>query len=126
MSWQTYVDSNLVGSQALKRAAIFGHDAGQWATSSGLTIQPAEVQKLVAAFKDPSGIRAAGIYLAGDKYFALKADDRSIYGKKGAAGCVCVKTGKAVLIGLYDESQQPGAAANVVEKVADYLIQSGY
>jgi len=64
--------------------------------------------------------------LAGVKYFALKADDRSVYGKKGSAGCITVKTNKAILVGVYDETQQPGAAANIVEKVADYLINSGY
>jgi profilin len=56
----------------------------------------------------------------------LKADDRSIYGKKGATGCVCVKTGKAVLIGVYNENTQPGQAATTVEKLGDYLIEQGY
>ena len=41
-----------------------------------------EAKKLVAAFKDPSGIRASGIVLGGVKYLALRADERSIYGKK--------------------------------------------
>lgn len=92
----------------------------------GFACKADEVKTLVGAFRDPTGIRANGIHLAGVKYFALKADDRSIYGKKGSAGCITVKTGKAVLIGIYDETQQPGAAANVVEKVADYLINSGF
>jgi len=126
MSWQTYVDSNLVGSGALKQAAIFGHDGGQWATSAGFAVKPEEVKVLFGAYKDPTNIRANGIHLGNVKYFALKADDRSVYGKKGSAGCITVKTNKAILIGVYDESQQPGAAANVVEKVADYLINSGY
>jgi profilin len=39
---------------------------------------------------------------------------------------VTVKTVKAILIGLYDDKIQPGQAANVVEKLADYLIDSGY
>jgi len=126
MSWQTYVDNNLVGSGHLKQAAIFGHDGGQWATSSGFTVNATEVKTLVGSYKDPTNIRANGLHLAGTKYFVLKADDRSIYGKKGSAGCITVKTSKAVLVGIYDETQQPGAAANVVEKVADYLINSGY
>jgi len=126
MSWQTYVDSNLVGSGTLKQAAIFGHDGGQWATSAGFACKPDEIKTLFAAYKDPSGIRSSGIHLAGVKYFALKCDDRSIYGKKASCGCITVKTNKAILVGIYDETQQPGAAANVVEKVADYLINSGY
>jgi len=35
MSWQTYVDSNLVGSGAVRKAAIIGLDGNTWATTSG-------------------------------------------------------------------------------------------
>lgn len=92
----------------------------------GFAVKPEEVKVILGAFKDASSIRSNGLHLAGVKYFALRADDRSIYGKKGSGGCVAVKTAKGLLIGIYDETQQPGAAANVVEKLADYLINSGY
>jgi profilin len=118
MSWQQYVDTNLVGSKSVTQAAIFGHDGSKWAASAGFNVTADEAKKLVAGFKDANGIRASGIFLAGTKYLTLKADDRSIYGKKGATGCVCVKTAKAVLIGVYAENIQPGSAANVVEKVS--------
>ncbi|EFA78874.1 hypothetical protein PPL_08342 [Heterostelium album PN500] len=58
--------------------------------------------------------------------YVLKSDPRSIYGKQGTGGVVCVKTGKTVIIGVYNEKLQPGAAASVVEKLADYLIDQGY
>jgi profilin len=41
-----------------------------------------EVATIVASFKDASKIRQNGIYISGEKYFALRADDRSVYGKK--------------------------------------------
>ena len=126
MSWQAYVDTNLVGTKMIAKAAIFGLDGNKWATSPGLNITSDEAKKLLAAFKDPSAIRASGLYLATVKYLALKCDDRSIYAKQGANGAVCVKTGKCVLIGIYDDKVQPGQASNVVEKLADYLIESGY
>jgi profilin len=47
-------------------------------------------------------------------------------GKKGTAGVVLVRTGQAILIGVYNESAQPGNATNTVEKLADYLIENGY
>ncbi len=125
MSWQTYVDSNLVGA-GLSQAAILGHDGNTWATSAGFQVTPAEGQALVGGFRDAAGLRAAGLSIANAKYITLKADDRSIYGKKGAGGVITVKTGKAVLIGVYDEKMQPGQAANIVEKLADYLISVGY
>lgn len=34
------------------------------------------------AFSDASGIRASGLHVAGEKYIAIKTDDRSVYGKK--------------------------------------------
>jgi len=125
-SWQAYVDKNLVGSGQLIKAAIHGHNSSKWATSVGLEIKTDEMNKIIAGFKDPTGLRANGIFIAGSKYFALRADDRSIYGKLGSGGCICVKTTKAVLIGIYGEKAQPGQAANVVEKLADYLIEQGY
>lgn len=124
--WQAYVDNNLVGTKNLTQAAIIGIDGSIWAISSGFTVSQQDGKILVAAFQDPSGIRAKGIFLNGVKYLVLRADERSIYGKKGSAGCVCVKTKQAVLIGIYNENIQPGQAANTVEKLADYLIDAGY
>jgi hypothetical protein len=39
---------------------------------------------------------------------------------------VCVKTKQAILIGVYDQSTQPGEATKVVEALADYLISVAY
>lgn len=126
MSWQSYVESNLLGTKKINAAGIYGHDKSTWATSAGFQVSPQELEKLYAAFKDASGIRAGGLYMSGKKYIALKCDDRSVYGKLGSGGVVCVKTKQAVLIGTYDESVQPGEATSVVEKLADYLISVNY
>lgn len=45
---------------------------------------------------------------------------------KGASGVSIVKTKQTVVLGYYDQSMQPGASANVVEKLADYLIEQGF
>ncbi len=37
-----------------------------------------------------------------------------------------MKTVQAILVSHYPESVQPGAAANTVEQLADYLIKVGY
>lgn len=126
MSWQTYVDTNLVGTGFVSRGAIIGHDGSSWAKSPGFEVSSAEGQKIKQGFSDPSGLRASGIHVAGKKYLCLRTDDRSIYGKKGSAGICIVKTGQAILIGEYDENIQPGQCTTVVEKLADYLINSGY
>ena len=126
MSWQAYVDTNLLSTQKVKQAAIHGLDGAPWATSAGLALDQAQVQTILNGFKDASAIREQGIKLNGQKYFTLRADDRSIYGKNGATGVVCVKTKQAVLIGFYDETVQPGETTKVVEGLADYLISVNY
>ena len=39
---------------------------------------------------------------------------------------VIVKTTQAILVAHYPETTQPGTAANIVERLADYLIEMGY
>lgn len=38
MSWQSYVDTNLVGTGNVSSAAIVGHKGGVWASSPGFTV----------------------------------------------------------------------------------------
>lgn len=38
MSWQAYVDSNLIGSGQITQAGIYGLQGGQWAASSGFNV----------------------------------------------------------------------------------------
>ncbi|KAI9851548.1 MAG: profilin, required for normal timing of actin polymerization in response to thermal stress [Thelocarpon superellum] len=133
MSWQEYVDSSLVGTGNLDKAAIFNSEGTSvWASSPGFTISPAEIKAVVAAYKDKgdaSGVKAVqanGFHIAGERFVALKADERSLYGKKGKEGIVIVKTNQAILLAHYPESVAAGVATNVVEQLGDYLIGVGY
>lgn len=57
----------------------------------------------------------------------LRADERSIYARKGNLGACCVRTEQCVLVGIYDSQEtQPGDANKTVEELADYLISAGY
>lgn len=38
MSWQDYVDNQLLASQCVSKAAIAGHDGGVWAKSEGFDV----------------------------------------------------------------------------------------
>ncbi|KAI4852587.1 hypothetical protein E4T44_01392, partial [Aureobasidium sp. EXF-8845] len=114
-----------------------------WATSAGFTVpeerawtdivllqvSPQEMTEVVTAFKDTSDVKkvqSTGLHIAGEKFIVLKADDRSLYGKKGKEGLIIVKTKQALLVTHYPEHVQPGVAANTVEQLADYLISVGY
>ncbi|MCJ1430986.1 profilin, required for normal timing of actin polymerization in response to thermal stress [Xylographa pallens] len=92
-------------------------------------VKPEELKEIVTAYKDTSDVKhvqSTGLHVAGDKYVVIKADDRSLYGKKGKTGILIVKTTQAILISHYPETVQPGAAATTVEQLADYLIGVGY
>ncbi|KAF9113351.1 hypothetical protein BGX27_001740 [Mortierella sp. AM989] len=127
MSWQTYVDENLLNTGKVKKAAIFSVDGSLWATSTNFNIGGAEVQKLVAAFTDSGDIATNGLYLEGTRFvFLKKPEDHVIYARHGANGVTCVKTNKAVLVGYYDEGIQAGDCNGVVENLANYLISTNY
>ena len=38
MSWQSYVDDQLVATKMVKHAVICGHDGNIWAQSAGFTV----------------------------------------------------------------------------------------
>ncbi|KAG0209078.1 profilin, required for normal timing of actin polymerization in response to thermal stress [Mortierella sp. NVP41] len=126
MTWQAYVDDNLVGTGKVAKAAIFGTDGSLWATSAGYNIGPIEIQKLIAAFDNTDDIAANGLFLEGKKFFYLRSGDASIYARLGDAGVTCVKTNKAVLLGHYAENMPAGDSTVVVESLGDYLRGTGY
>ncbi|KAK7691569.1 hypothetical protein QCA50_004968 [Cerrena zonata] len=126
MSWQAYVDDNLVKSGKIVKAAIIGLQGGVWASSAGYTLSPEEQQALISGFVSPDQVQANGVRLAGQKFFTLVVNDRSIYVKKQADGAIIVKTKQAILIGEYKAPIQASEATTVVEGLADYLIGVGY
>ena len=126
MSWQAYVDTNLVGSGKIARAAIVGLAGGVWATSPGLDLSVDEQKAIVNSFNDAGAVQASGIRASGQKFFTLQANDRSVYGKKAADGIILVKTKQAVLVAIYEAPVQAPEATPVVEGLADYLLSVGY
>eukprot|EP00043_Microstomoeca_roanoka_P001408 m.32516 g.32516 ORF g.32516 m.32516 type:complete len:129 (-) comp10799_c0_seq1:787-1173(-) len=128
MSWQSYVDQNLIGTGKVSKAAIHGHDGNPWATSSGFNVTADEVKALMRCFDDQTPLYQTGIVLGGNKYMFLRANPgRSLMGRKGGdAGCIVVKTNQAVLVGVYEGGLQGGDCNLVVENLADYLVNNGY
>merc|ERR1712004_882160 len=47
MSWQSYVDEQLIASGMVTAAAIAGHDGNIWAKSNGFNASPDEVKRLL-------------------------------------------------------------------------------
>ncbi|KAF8625047.1 hypothetical protein AX15_005588 [Amanita polypyramis BW_CC] len=126
MSWQAYVDTNLVGTGRVTKAAILGQKGGVWATSSGFTLTTEEQNAIITAFDNKEKTQASGLRLAGNKYFTISVGERTIQVKKGTDGAVIVKTKQAVLVSVYQLPLQAAEATTVTEALADYLISVQY
>ncbi|KAL2134669.1 hypothetical protein VTI74DRAFT_11180 [Chaetomium olivicolor] len=135
MSWQAYVDTSLIGSGHIEKAAI-ASAAGDsiWAASPNFSVSTDELKAIIAILKEEGKADAApvakafseGIHVAGERYVATRIEDRHIYARKAKTGVCIVKTKQAILIGQYGENIQAGNATQTVEALADYLIGVGY
>ena len=133
MSWTQYTD-HLLSTGKLDKAAIFSASGttppsggnSLWAESGSFTIANDEIEKIDAGFSDSSTLQARGIHIEGAKYFLLRADERSIYGKQSDHGIICVRTNSAIIIAHYPSGVQAQEATAVVENMVDYLITHGY
>ncbi|KAK9605738.1 profilin [Aspergillus fumigatus] len=117
-----YVDSSLMGSGQFDKAAILSYDFSDVeAQSPTFQISKEEIAGLKAAFDKPGSAFETGFVVGGDKFVAIKADDRSLYGKKGKEGIVVVKAVSCVMVAHHGEAVQTTNAATVVENLVDYI-----
>ncbi|PMD54210.1 putative profilin [Hyaloscypha bicolor E] len=124
MSWQ----DSMVGSGHVNKGAIYSIAGdSKWAGSTGFELSPAEIQEVITGLSGkPEKLFADGLHVAGERYVLTKAEDRSLYARKGREGVVIVKTKMAILIAHYKDGMIAGNTATTVEQLADYLIKTGY
>ncbi len=51
----------------------------------GLQVSPTEIKNIIASYTDTSDVKkiqSEGFRVAGEKYMTIKADEKSVYGKK--------------------------------------------
>ncbi|GAP90390.2 putative Profilin [Rosellinia necatrix] len=137
MSWQAYVDTSLVASGHIEKAAIISAAGDSiWATSSGFSPEMHELKTIVAILagaenekadqKAVQTAQAEGIHVAGERYVVARIDGRSIYARKGRIGICIAKTKQAFILARHGEQQTAGNASQTTEALADYLIKAGY
>ncbi|KAK3987855.1 putative profilin [Cladorrhinum sp. PSN332] len=135
MSWQAYVDSSLVGTGHIDKAAIFSAAGDStWAATPGFTVGADEISTIVGILAEagsdnhPKTDKAygEGLHVAGERYVAFRIEGNHIYGRHGKTGIAIVKTKQAILVGHYGENTQAGNATQTVEALADYLTGLGY
>ncbi|KAL5363730.1 hypothetical protein BJX96DRAFT_167719 [Aspergillus floccosus] len=120
MSWQSYVDSSLIGTGKIDSCALFsGAGDSVWANSPGFS-------SLVNAFGDASSLSSHGIYFNGQRYLLVATNERSIHGKKDNEGVYAFKTNQTLILAHSPEGVGHGEALKVVETLGDYLIGLGY
>jgi len=126
MSWQSYVDNQLMGTNLVQKAIIAGHDGTIWAKSNNVEPSTEELSKLSDCFNDQNPLTVSGLVIGGEKYVYLSGTDRVIRCKKGKSGLHAMKTQQAVLVAIFTEPVQHPQVANVVETLGDYLIGLQY
>jgi len=126
MSWQSYVDDQLLATKMVSAAAIAGHDGNIWAKSAGFNCSPEEVKKILGSWDNASAMGMGGVTVNGLKYMYLSGNDKVVRGKKASAGVHIFKTTQAVIIATYSEPIVPEQCANTTEKLGEYLISVGY
>ncbi|KAG2351761.1 profilin [Suillus spraguei] len=133
MSWQAYVDTNLVGTKRVTQAAILGKAGGIWAKSSEITISPEEQKAITAGLKNKAAFQASGFRVAGQKYFFVTSDTYGddpdlivVQGKKQNDGAVLVQTKQAILVVTYIAPQTAQDAGLLTTSLGTYLAGVGY
>jgi len=126
MSWQSYVDDQLIATKVIKDALICGHDGNIWATSAGFAATPAELKAIITNIGNSDVMAVNGVMLAGTKYMYLSGTDKVIRAKKNTSGLHIMKTVQAVIVCRYTEPVVPEQCATVTEKLGEYLISVGY
>jgi len=126
MSWQSYVDDQLVATKQVTKAAICGHDGNIWAASAGFEVTAAELKTIAANFGQTDVLAMNGVKAAGQKYMFLSSTDKIIRAKKGTSGVHIMKTVQAIVLAVYEEPIVAEQCANVTERLGEYLISVGY
>merc|ERR1712012_634910 len=126
MSWQSYVDDQLISTNMIKNAVIAGHDGNIWASSAGFNVTAAELKVILDRYSSTAQLAMNGVTVGGTKYMFLSANDRVVRARKGQSGVHCIKTVQALIVCVYEEPVVPEQAATVTEKLGEYLISVGY
>jgi len=92
MSWQSYVDDQLISTKVIKSAVIAGHDGNIWASSAGFAVTAEELKALLGKYSSTEQLAMNGVMVGGVKYMFLSATDRVVRAKKGTSGVHCIKT----------------------------------
>ena len=131
MSWQAFVDQQILAIVPCKVALIAGIDDGTiWAQNegSGVTVTPEELAAIGRSIKSNNAteFQESGIKLGGEKYICITFEPFLVRGRKNKNALCIVGTTSCLIVAVCDEKATPGQLNNAVEKLGDYLKANGY
>merc|ERR1712048_1043071 len=65
MSWQSYVDDQLISTKMIKNAVIAGHDGNIWAHSAGFPVSVEELKTLLTRSANTDELAMNGVTVGG-------------------------------------------------------------
>ena len=65
LSWQSYVDDQLLAAKTVTKAAIAGHDGNLWATSQGFGVTAEEMKVLLSNMGSTDVFAMSGLKVLG-------------------------------------------------------------
>merc|ERR1712117_749103 len=83
MSWQSYVDDQLISTKVIKNAVIAGHDGNIWAASAGFPVSVEELKSLLGRYANTDELAMNGVTVGGTKYMFLSATTGSSGARRG-------------------------------------------
>ncbi|GJQ08838.1 hypothetical protein GpartN1_g629.t1 [Galdieria partita] len=141
MSWQSYIDDNLLAS-GFCYAAICGFDGSPWANSPGFQLLPEEATLLSKVLSEGNidTIASSGFTVAGQKYAFTRADlddeeaAPSIQGRckeegLSGRGLIVMKSNQALIVGVHDPEYTSATFRQVnldMTNLANYLMENGF
>ncbi|KGO77446.1 Profilin/allergen [Penicillium italicum] len=87
----------------------------------GIQLSQEEINSLITAYTSSDQAFASGFSICGEKFVTIRADERSVYGKKGKEGVIIARASSCTIIAHHTEAVQTPNAATVVENLVDYL-----
>lgn len=126
---QNYVDQQLMASGLFDFATIIDLDGTVQGTSdSAITVDQTNFNKLLDFFSTQNYaiLTAVPGFKLQIYYIFLSGSDKVARFKKQKYGLHVFKTLLTVIIARYEDPVQPQQASNVVEKLGDYMISTGY
>ncbi|CAK9295644.1 unnamed protein product, partial [Gordionus sp. m RMFG-2023] len=124
--YKKYLD-DLVATKHITGGAIVCKTGATHAATTGFAVTADEVKHMNEGFDKTDVLTSKGVMIQGKKYMFLgkNPDGNGIRTKLDKGGAMIVRTGKCIIIGLYDEKIGAGNCTKDLESLGDKMKKAG-